>query len=126
MRTSLFSDRPKSTPVHLRQMARTGRWQARCPECRAVLNRGTECGLLAALSWGTGDFAGRLIETAGLKGRRVGQAQISERHANFIVNLGGAQAKHVRQLMDLARAEVKRQFAVELIAEVKLMGEWQE
>ena len=50
MRTSLFSDRPKSTPVHLRQMARTGRWQARCPECRAVLNRGTECGLLAALS----------------------------------------------------------------------------
>ena len=73
-----------------------------------------------------GDFAGRLIEAAGLKGRRVGQAQISERHANFIVNLGGAQAKHVRQLMDLARAEVKRQFAVELIAEVKLMGEWQE
>jgi UDP-N-acetylmuramate dehydrogenase len=71
-----------------------------------------------------GDFAGRLIEAAGLKGKRIGQAQISERHANFIVNLGGAQAEHVRQLMDLARAEVKRQFAVELLAEVKLMGEW--
>ncbi len=73
-----------------------------------------------------GDFAGRLIEAAGLKGKRIGQAQISERHANFIVNLGGAQAEQVRQLMDLARAELQRQFAVEIIAEVKLMGEWAE
>jgi UDP-N-acetylmuramate dehydrogenase len=71
-----------------------------------------------------GDFAGRLIEAAGLKGRRIGQAQISERHANFIVNLGGAKAEEVRRLMDLARAEVKKQFAVELVAEVKLIGEW--
>jgi UDP-N-acetylmuramate dehydrogenase len=70
------------------------------------------------------DFAGRLIEAAGLKGRRIGQAQISERHANFIVNLGGAKAEEVRRLMDLARAEVKKQFAVELVAEVKLIGEW--
>ena len=44
----------------------------------------------------------------------------------YIVNLGGAKAEDVRQLMDLARAEVKRQFAVELIAEVKLAGEWDE
>ena len=73
-----------------------------------------------------GDYAGRLIEAAGLKGKRLGQAQIAERHANFIVNLGGAKAKDVRQLMDLARAEVKRQFGVELIAEVKLLGEWEE
>jgi len=73
-----------------------------------------------------GDYAGRLIEAAGLKGKRLGQAQIAERHANFIVNLGGAKAKDVRQLMDLARAEVKRQFGVELIAEVKLLGEWAE
>ena len=73
-----------------------------------------------------GDYAGRLIEAAGLKGKRVGQAQIAERHGNFIVNLGGAKADDVRQLMDLARAEVKRQFGVELIAEVKLMGEWEE
>jgi len=73
-----------------------------------------------------GDYAGRLIEAAGLKGKRIGQAQIAERHANFIVNLGGAKAKDVRRLMDLARAEVKRQFGVELIAEVKLLGEWEE
>jgi UDP-N-acetylmuramate dehydrogenase len=71
-----------------------------------------------------GDFAGRLIEAAGLKGKRIGQAQISERHANFIVNLGGARAEDVRRLMELARSEVARQFGVELAAEVKLLGEW--
>ncbi|HYA29932.1 MAG TPA: UDP-N-acetylmuramate dehydrogenase [Acidobacteriota bacterium] len=71
-----------------------------------------------------GDFAGRLIDAAGLKGRRIGQAQIAQRHANFIVNLGGAKAADVRQLMDLACAEVRRQFGVELLAEVKLVGEW--
>lgn len=73
-----------------------------------------------------GDFAGRLIEAAGLKGKRVGQAQIAERHGNFIVNLGGAKADDVRQLMELARSEVQRQFGVALIPEVKLLGEWQE
>jgi UDP-N-acetylmuramate dehydrogenase len=71
-----------------------------------------------------GDFAGRLIEAAGLKGRRIGQAQISERHANFIVNLGGAKADEVRQLMDLALSEVRRRFGVELMAEVKYLGDW--
>jgi len=72
-----------------------------------------------------GDFAGRLIEAAGLKGKRIGQSQIAERHGNFIVNLGGAKADDVRQLMELARREVQRQFGVELIAEVKLLGEWE-
>ena len=71
-----------------------------------------------------GDYAGRLIEAAGLKGKRIGQAQIAERHANFIVNLGGAKAAEVWQLMDLAKNEVSRQFGVELMAEVKLLGEW--
>jgi UDP-N-acetylmuramate dehydrogenase len=73
-----------------------------------------------------GDFAGRLIEAAGLKGKRIGQAQISDRHANFIVNLGGARADEVRQLMDLARAEVKQRFGVELVSEVKYLGDWPE
>jgi UDP-N-acetylmuramate dehydrogenase len=71
-----------------------------------------------------GDFAGRLIEAAGLKGKRIGQSQISARHANFIVNLGGAKAEDVRRLMELARAEVKKQFGVELVPEVRLLGEW--
>lgn len=71
-----------------------------------------------------GDFAGRLIEAAGLKGRKIGRAQISEKHANFIVNLGGAKAEEVKQLMELARAEVRRAFGVELEPEVRLWGEW--
>ena len=72
-----------------------------------------------------GDFAGRLIEAAGLKGKRIGASQISERHANFFVNLGGAKATEVRQLMDLARAEVAQRFGVELIPEVKYVGDWE-
>ena len=71
-----------------------------------------------------GDFAGRLIEATGLKGKKIGQAQISERHANFMINLGGAKAQDVHQLMELARAEVKKQFGVELVPEVRLLGEW--
>jgi UDP-N-acetylmuramate dehydrogenase len=70
------------------------------------------------------DFAGRLIEAAGLKGTTIGQAQISSRHGNFIVNLGGAKAEDVRRLMKLAQARVKEKFAVDLVAEVKLLGEW--
>jgi len=73
-----------------------------------------------------GDYAGRLIDAAGLKGKRIGQAQIAERHANFIVNLGGGKAEDVRQLMRLAQAEVLRQFGVELNPEVKMLGEWNE
>ncbi len=71
-----------------------------------------------------GDFAGRLIEAAGLKGRRIGNAAISERHANFIVNLGGARAADVKRLMETARAAVKEKFGVELAPEVRLLGEW--
>lgn len=73
-----------------------------------------------------GDFAGRLIEGAGLKGRRIGRAEVSERHANFIVNLGGAKAEEVRTLMEIARAEVKKKFGIELEPEVRLLGEWPE
>ncbi len=72
----------------------------------------------------SGDFAGRLIEAAGLKGKTIGHAQISERHANFIVNLGGAKGEDVRRLMELARTEVKTRFGVELESEVRLLGEW--
>lgn len=71
-----------------------------------------------------GDFAGRLIEAAGLKGKRLGQSQISERHANFIVNLGGAKADDVRALLELARSEVKQRFKIALVPEVRLIGDW--
>ncbi len=71
-----------------------------------------------------GDFAGRLIEAAGLKGTRVGKAEVSNRHANFIVNLGGAKGEEVRRLMVIVGAEVQKKFGVQLESEVQLLGEW--
>jgi UDP-N-acetylmuramate dehydrogenase len=69
-----------------------------------------------------GDFAGRLIEQAGLKGRSEGGAQISDKHANFIVNLGSAKAADVVSLISLARSTVQQKFGVALQPEVKLVG----
>jgi UDP-N-acetylmuramate dehydrogenase len=69
-----------------------------------------------------GDYAGRLIEAAGLKGRRVGAAVVSERHANFIVNLGGATATDILELIDIVQAEVRARFNVQLELEVKVVG----
>lgn len=71
-----------------------------------------------------GEFAGRLIERAGLKGRTLGQAQVSPGHANFIVNLGGAKASDVRDLMGLIQDEVWERSGVWLEPEVRLVGEW--
>ncbi|MDQ6771739.1 MAG: UDP-N-acetylmuramate dehydrogenase [Candidatus Dormibacteraeota bacterium] len=71
-----------------------------------------------------GDSAGRLIEAAGLKGARVGAAEISPRHANFIVNHGGATAADVQRLMGTARSAVSDRFAVAMEPEVELVGRW--
>ena len=69
-----------------------------------------------------GNFAGRLIEQAGLKGLTRGGAQISERHANFIVNRGGARAAEVVELIALARQSVLAATGIALEPEVKLVG----
>jgi len=71
-----------------------------------------------------GEFAGRLIEAAGLKGRRRGGAMISEQHANFIVNLGDATAADVRALMDEAATAVWSLRGLRLEPEIKLVGDW--
>jgi UDP-N-acetylmuramate dehydrogenase len=71
-----------------------------------------------------GNFAGRLLEECGLKGERIGDAAFSERHANFIVNLGQARAADVRALIELARKRVEEQTGVRLEPEVRLVGEW--
>lgn len=71
-----------------------------------------------------GAFAGRLIEAAGLKGRRHGEAMIAEQHANFIVNLGGATAADVRALMDEAVRRVWDMNGIRLEPEIKLIGDW--
>ncbi len=72
-----------------------------------------------------GDYAGRLIEAAGLKGRRVGGAQISELHANFFVNQAEATATDIFMLIELARRTVADRFGVTLELEVELVGAWQ-
>lgn len=72
-----------------------------------------------------GGFAGRLLEQCGLKGERIGGAAFSDRHANFIVNLGGARAAEVRALIDLARQRVEDQTGIRLEPEVRMVGEWQ-
>ncbi len=66
--------------------------------------------------------AGQLIEAAGLKGFRVGGAEVSPRHANYFVNIGGATAADVRGLIDHVRAMVEDKFGVRLETEVKLIG----
>lgn len=70
-----------------------------------------------------GDHAARLIECCGLKGLKQGNAQISEKHANFIVNLGGASSRDILMLIEKAQSEVKSQAGVELIREAKIVGE---
>jgi len=70
-----------------------------------------------------GDYAARLIEQAGLKGRRRGGAQVSEKHANFIVNRGGATAADVLELIDLIRRTVYDRSQIRLELEVQLLGE---
>ncbi len=69
-----------------------------------------------------GSFAAKLIEDAGLKGMKMGNAQISDRHANFIVNLGGASALDVLGLVERAQKVVFEKFGIHLELEVKLVG----
>jgi len=72
-----------------------------------------------------GDFAARLIEVCGLKGACVGDACVSDKHANFIVNLGQATATDIEALMMRIRERVKERFAIELVPEVIILGETQ-
>jgi len=70
-----------------------------------------------------GDFAGRLIEAAGLKGVRVGGAEVSAKHANVIVNIGQATAADIQGLMDTVVARVQQDFGVRLESEIQVVGE---
>lgn len=71
------------------------------------------------------DFsAGYLIEQCGLKGRKIGKAMISKKHANFIVNLGGAKAEDVKKLINLCKGEVKKKFGIELKEEIEYLDKF--
>ncbi len=69
-----------------------------------------------------GDFAARLIEASGLKGRCIGGACVSEKHANFIVNTGGARAADIESLIHEVADTVERRHGVRLVQEVKIVG----
>jgi UDP-N-acetylmuramate dehydrogenase len=71
-----------------------------------------------------GKSAGRLIDTAGLKGLQIGGARVSPKHANFFINLGDASASDVLRLIRLVRKEVAERFDVNLELEVELFGDW--
>ncbi|MDQ3302069.1 MAG: UDP-N-acetylmuramate dehydrogenase [Actinomycetota bacterium] len=70
-----------------------------------------------------GDFPGRVIEAAGLKGTRVGGIEVSTVHANYLVNLGGGTAKEALELIELVRETVRKKLGVELESEVRVIGE---
>jgi UDP-N-acetylmuramate dehydrogenase len=71
-----------------------------------------------------GDFAGRLIEAAGLKGARIGNAEISTVHGNFFVNHGDTKASDIRALIELTQRTVAEKFGVMLELEIEMFGDW--
>jgi UDP-N-acetylmuramate dehydrogenase len=70
------------------------------------------------------DYAGRLIEACGLKGRCIGDAEISRQHANFFINRGQAKAADIYHLIQIARSSVAEKFGVNLELEIELVGNW--
>ncbi|HAK58545.1 MAG TPA: UDP-N-acetylenolpyruvoylglucosamine reductase [Lachnospiraceae bacterium] len=71
-----------------------------------------------------GYFAGKLIQDAGLRGYSIGDAQVSEKHCGFIINRGAAAAMDIYRLIEYVREEVKTRFGVELVPEVRLVGDF--
>ncbi len=71
-----------------------------------------------------GDYAGRLIETAGLKGTRIGGVEISPKHANFFINHANATASDYAELIKLAQDKVMEKFGTKLELEIELIGDW--
>jgi len=72
----------------------------------------------------TGDYAGKLIEASGLKGARIGNAEISPLHGNFFVNHENTKAEDIRALVELVQKTVKEKQGIELELEIELVGEW--
>ncbi len=90
--------------------ARTGRQPLEYPSAGSTFKRPE------------GYFAGKLIMDAGLRGFRIGGAQVSEKHCGFLINTGGATAEDVMSLIAHVQTEVKRRFGVDLEMEVKTLG----
>jgi UDP-N-acetylmuramate dehydrogenase len=105
----------RADPAELAERMRTTAEQR-----RAKTPAGQSCG--SVFKNPPGESAGRLIEAAGLKGMRVGAAEIAEKHANYIVNLGGASSDHILRLIDSVCERVLREFGIALETEVRILG----
>ncbi len=97
----------------------TARMAAIAAERKQKTPAGSSCG--SVFKNPPGDFAGRLIEAVGLKGTRIGDAEISPLHANYIVNHGQARAADILALIDLARTTVAERFGITLQLEVRII-----
>jgi UDP-N-acetylmuramate dehydrogenase len=73
-----------------------------------------------------GDYAGRLIEAAGLKGRKIGKVEISDKHANFFITQDSASASDYADLIRLVQKQVHKIFNVDLELEIEMMGDWKD
>jgi UDP-N-acetylmuramate dehydrogenase len=71
-----------------------------------------------------GDYAGRLIEVSGLKGTRIGNAEVSPLHGNFFINHGATRAEDIRKLIQLVQKTVLEKQGIELELEIEMVGEW--
>jgi UDP-N-acetylmuramate dehydrogenase len=108
----LVAGDPRELQAEISELLRK-RWEKQpleYPSCGSVFKRPP------------GDYAGRLIEACGLKGLQKGRAKVSEKHANFIINLGGATAEDVLWLMREIRRRVSEKFGILLEPEVRLVG----
>jgi UDP-N-acetylmuramate dehydrogenase len=114
----IFQLTPKPKTEIQKQMDENMAWRiAKQPQ----LDEFPSCGSVFKKIEGVG--AGRLIDQAGLKGTRIGNAEISTKHANYIVNLGGATAADVLDLIKLVQLEVKRKLNYEIEPEIRIVGE---
>jgi UDP-N-acetylmuramate dehydrogenase len=102
-----------------------GELKARIKEFRAQRMNGSpnrpSCG--STFKRPPGDFPGRVIEAAGLKGTRVGQIEVSPVHANYLVNLGGGTAEEALELIGLVKEKVRERLGIDLEAEVRVIGD---
>jgi UDP-N-acetylmuramate dehydrogenase len=114
---ALIELRPGDGTAARRQMAH---WVAERTRTQPIRSR--NCG--SVFRNPPGDSAGRLVEASGLKGATEGAAEVSTRHANFIVNRGGATAADVHRLIRRVQEEVRERFGVRLDAEVEKVGRW--
>lgn len=130
-RTSIFKDRrrPKDVILSVELELTVGDQRALEDEANAIRARRAARLPIEPSAGSTfknppGRLVADLIESAGLKGYRIGDAQVSPKHANFLVNLGQARAEDVKALIELVRERVSQQFGVDLELEIELIGEW--